>query len=157
MTPVAVCRVRDAMTYRPVTIAPDATLADAGRLFETLGVGSLPVTIDGSLVGILTRLDVLKAFAPGEGAQTTFEQVMATPVAAVMTRDPVTVDPASSLAAALETMVGRRCAHVPVVFGALLVGILARGDVVRALRAAAGGAGARGRGDQPASAARSSS
>lgn len=140
MTPFSVCRVSDAMTYRPVTIGPQATLADAGRLFEDLRIGSLPVTLDGSLVGILTRLDVLKAFAsPDDGGGATFDEVMATRVQDVMTRDPVTVAPTTALAEALETMIETRCAHVPVVFGALLVGILVRADVVRALRAAATG------------------
>ena len=64
---------------------------------------------------------------------------MRTPVEHVMTRRPVTLAPTTTIGEALETMILTRCAHVPVVYGALLVGIIARGDVVRALRATTAG------------------
>lgn len=138
MTPLTACRVRDAMTYRPVAVGPRATLAEAARLLEDLRIGSLPVTEDGMLVGILTRLDVLKAFAPGgRPAAGTFDDVMATPVGGVMTRDPITVSPTTPLVEALDIMIAHRCSHVAVVVGALLVGILVRDDVARALQVAA--------------------
>ena len=133
-------RVADAMTYRPVTVTPGTTLAEAGRLFETRGVRSLPVTQDGRLVGVLTRLDVLKAFAttPAD-AGASYDDIMQTPVGRVMTVEPVTLAPTAALDAALDTMVSTRSEQLPVVFGALLVGIIARTDVERALEAVAGG------------------
>ena len=140
MTRPADHRVADAMTYRPVTIGRQAPLAEAARVFEQLHVGSLPVTEDGCLVGILTRLDMLKAFAAGQDGGGEGD-VMAIPAEAVMTRAPVTLAPTASLADALETMIVTRCPHVAVVFGALLVGIITRTDVARALQATrAGGA-----------------
>jgi len=128
------------MTYRPVTIGRRTSLAEAGRLFEELRVGGLPVTEDGRLLGVLTRLDVLKAFAAvQEDRGGSYDEVMGTPAEAVMTVEPVTLGPATPLAEALETMIVTRCGYVAVVFGALLVGILTRTDVARALRTAAGG------------------
>jgi acetoin utilization protein AcuB len=58
-------RVRDVMTWRVVTIDPDADLVRAGRLMFERRIGSLPVTDQGRLVGILTERDILEAFRVG--------------------------------------------------------------------------------------------
>ena len=53
---------RDAMTRSVVTVAPDQSLADLERLFEAHTFNSCPVVENGQLVGIVTKLDFLKAF-----------------------------------------------------------------------------------------------
>ena len=52
-----------AMSQRPWTVAPTATLSDAAHLMHRHGVGVLPV-VDGEkrLVGIVTRSDLLRVF-----------------------------------------------------------------------------------------------
>src|SRR4051794_8887386 len=47
------------MTEEPVTIEPDASLHDAGRLMARSKHNRLPVVEHGRLVGMLTRVDVL--------------------------------------------------------------------------------------------------
>jgi len=49
------------MTRAPLTIAPDAPLEEAARLFIEKRIGALPVVRDGQLVGIITESDVLRA------------------------------------------------------------------------------------------------
>jgi CBS domain-containing protein len=56
-------RVRDAMTWERVTVAPDAPLAQAAAVMFDRRIGSLPVVEAGRLVGIVTERDVLKALA----------------------------------------------------------------------------------------------
>lgn len=56
-------RVRDAMTWDAVTIAPDAPLPQAAALMFERRVGSVPVIEAGRLLGIVTERDVLKALA----------------------------------------------------------------------------------------------
>jgi len=53
----------DVMTRKPVTIGPDATLAEAARELTDHDVKRLPV-VDGrgALLGIVSRADVLRAF-----------------------------------------------------------------------------------------------
>ncbi len=46
-------RVRDVMTEDAVSIRPDATMLDAGRLMRTHGVRALPVVDDGSVKGLI--------------------------------------------------------------------------------------------------------
>jgi CBS domain-containing protein len=50
------------MTSPPVTITPDRTVADAAALMLERRINRLPVVIDGRLVGIVTRADLVRAF-----------------------------------------------------------------------------------------------
>jgi len=56
-------RVSHVMTWRVVTIGPQAPVAQAAAIMANVRVGSLPVVEDGRLVGIVTEHDVLKALA----------------------------------------------------------------------------------------------
>jgi CBS domain-containing protein len=57
--------VQDVMTANPITIRPDAPLADAAHLMLDKRVNRLPVVDDHQrLVGILTRHDLLFALKP---------------------------------------------------------------------------------------------
>lgn len=53
--------VRDLMTRRVASAAPDSTLEDAADLMREQLIGSLPVVEDGELVGIVTATDVFDA------------------------------------------------------------------------------------------------
>ena len=59
-------KARDLMTEDPVTVEPDATVADAARLIASRKHNRLPVVEHGRLVGVVTRLDVLDALAHEE-------------------------------------------------------------------------------------------
>lgn len=52
--------VKDVMTNDPVTIAPDAPIAEAARLMLDRKFGCLPVVEEGKLVGILTESDFVR-------------------------------------------------------------------------------------------------
>lgn len=56
-------RVRDAMTWRAITIEPSAPLAQAAAVMFVARVGCLPVVANGRLLGIVTERDVLRALA----------------------------------------------------------------------------------------------
>jgi acetoin utilization protein AcuB len=52
----------DVMIRNPVSISPEAGVEDAARLIFKHKIGGLPVIQDNRLVGILTIVDILKAF-----------------------------------------------------------------------------------------------
>jgi CBS domain-containing protein len=134
-------RVSDAMTKEPLVVAPDATIAEAEALFERHGFNLLPVVEDRRrLVGVLTSLDLLKAFQfEEEHLFPPYEEIMRRRVRSVMSERVVSVSPRTPLTRALEKMVRTRNKSLPVALGGELVGILAREDVLNALRRAVGG------------------
>ncbi|WP_076069269.1 IMP dehydrogenase [Sphingomonas montana] len=76
-------RFESGMVVNPITIAPDATLADAQALMARHRISGIPVVeTSGRLVGILTNRDVRFAENPNQ------------PVSELMTRDNLAVVPA---------------------------------------------------------------
>jgi CBS domain-containing protein len=55
--------VEQLMTTRPLTIAPDADVREAARQMLYGDVHRLFVELDGHLVGVISRTDVVRAFA----------------------------------------------------------------------------------------------
>jgi CBS domain-containing protein len=129
-------RVEDVMTRKPVTIAPGATLAEAERIFEKRDFNGLPVVgAGGELVGFLTKLDVLRAFRfTEEHVFPPYAELMRQPVSSVMSRDVLTVTPRAPLTRVLQKMIDSRSKSFPVVDGGRLVGVVAREDLLGALR-----------------------
>jgi len=53
-------QVRDVMTRNPATLPPSAPLIDALKIITGMDVGRIPVVADDTLIGIVTRTDVLR-------------------------------------------------------------------------------------------------
>jgi CBS domain-containing protein len=130
-------RVLDVMS-RPVTVRPEATLAEAEAILEKNGYNSLPVVDEqGRLLGVVTSLDLLRSFAfPEDTILPRFSEVMRRPVASVMSRDAQTVCPRTPLTRVLQKLVDSRNKSFPVVDDDRVVGVVAREDVMLALRRA---------------------
>ncbi len=60
-------RMRDIMSGGVVTIRPSTPVEEAARLMAQEKIGALPVTVDGTLVGIVTETDVLTLFVEAMG------------------------------------------------------------------------------------------
>ncbi len=56
-------RVEELMTPRPRTIGPDADVRDAARQMLYGDVHRLFVELEGDLIGVISRTDVVRAFA----------------------------------------------------------------------------------------------
>ena len=54
--------VREAMTSPPITVSPWSSASEAARLMTEHGVNRLPVVKGDTLVGIVTRSDLVRAF-----------------------------------------------------------------------------------------------
>ncbi|TFG92107.1 MAG: CBS domain-containing protein [Myxococcales bacterium] len=130
-------RVEDVMS-RAVTVRAEMTLAEAEALLEKQGFNSLPVVDAGErLVGIVTSLDLLRAFAfPEDTILPSFSDVMQRPVSSVMSRDAQSVCPRTPLTRVLQKIVDTRNKSFPVVDDDRVVGIIAREDLMLALRRA---------------------
>jgi CIC family chloride channel protein len=116
-------RVEEAMSKNVLTVTPNHTVRDVLGLIEKTGYMGFPVLEDGKLVGIITFEDVEKV---------PIEKRAETKVKEVMTPNPVTVKPKDDLKTALERMVVRGVGRLPVVENGKLVGIITKGDIIRA-------------------------
>jgi CBS domain-containing protein len=58
----AAATAAEAMSAPPVTITPDASLHEAAGVMVDNAVNRLPVVLDGKLVGILSRADLVRAY-----------------------------------------------------------------------------------------------
>jgi CBS domain-containing protein len=134
-------RVRHVMTRAPVTLPPSASLADVEKLLDGRDFNGVPIVgDDGRLVGLVTKLDTLKAYVfTTESVVPHYDEILRRPVTTVMTSEPHTVDPDMPLTRVLEEMVATRYKSFPVVENDRLVGIVAREDILGALRRAASG------------------
>ena len=127
--------VRDCMTRDAVCLRDTAPLREAVELVIGRHIRHMPV-LDGAghLVGIATDRDVKRAL-PSPLSATAAEEYEAildtTPLARVMTREPLTVAPETPLADAVNIMLNNRIGGLPVVEDGKLMGILTERDVLR--------------------------
>jgi CBS domain-containing protein len=115
--------VRDAMTEGPSSIDASASVAEAARLMRDGQVGSLPITQDDQLVGMITDRDITTAVV-AEGTDPG-----ATSAGDVCSRDPISVEPDKDLEEAVELMARNQVRRLPVVENGKLVGIVAQADI----------------------------
>lgn len=125
--------VREFMTTDLTSLQETASLLEATLVFMRSRFRHLPVLRDKQLVGIVTERDV-KQYIPSLMAHSgaaDYNQVMeATPIARVMTRDPVTVRPDQPVFEAASTLYNRRFGCLPVVENGELVGIITTVDML---------------------------
>ena len=137
-------RVADYMTRAVVTVPPETPVRELERLFSQHDFNSFPVVAAGALVGVATKFDLLKVFIfTPHTVVPHYEELSRRTAAEIMTRDVITVTPETPLPRVLQTLVDARVKSFPVVEHGRLVGIIAREDIVRALRDAAETAPAR--------------
>ena len=128
-------RVRDWMTSEVVMISPNQTLPEAHALMKGHKIRRLPVVDGGELIGILTLGDLREASPSDATSLSVFEMnylLGRLPVSKIMTRDPLTVSPASGLIEAAKLMLHHKISGLPVMEGDELVGIITESDIFRA-------------------------
>lgn len=115
--------VRDVMTTEPVTVDAGTPLADAARLMKEHDIGSLIVTEQGKVTGIVTDRDItVRGVAEGADPQTTR-------VADVCSQELTTLSPDDSIEDAIQAMRDQDVRRLPVVENDEAVGVLSLGDL----------------------------
>jgi len=116
-------KVRDTMTGSPRSIDASTSVVEAAQLMREGHIGSLPITDDEQLVGMITDRDIAMRVV-AEAADHT-----KTSVGDVSSRDLVTVEPDEDLDEALQLMARHQVRRLPVVENGRLVGIVAQADI----------------------------
>jgi len=126
--------VEQRMTRRVVTGEETDSLRDAIGLMQKHRIRHLPIVSEGALIGIVTDRDVKRATPsllsgiPQEQYDKVLDQ---TPVGVVMTRNPFSITPSTSLKDAVKVVVDRKFGALPVVEEGKLVGIITSTDLLR--------------------------
>ncbi len=130
------CTVGQYMSPNATTVTRDVTMRELDALFARHDFNGFPVVEGGQLLGIVTKTDVLRAFAFSTGQMVPhYDELMSRTVADVMTRSVVHVEPATPLTRILQLMVNGKIRSFPVVGpDDRLVGVISREDVMRALK-----------------------
>lgn len=142
-------KVKEIMTKDITSISPETNAKEALELLQKMQISGLPVIDEkNKLVGMFTEKEILSAILPSyvekvgrfiyqENPKAVKQKVSALKtlrVAEVMRRDVVTVDEDTTLCEVARIMLTQKARRLPVLNKAkTVVGIIARGDLVRAL------------------------
>jgi CBS domain-containing protein len=150
------------MTRNVLTVGRETSVADAIRVMLDKNVSGLPVLDNGKIVGIVTEGDLLRRSETGTAKhRPRWLEILMGPgrmageyvrthgrkVEAIMTSDLVSVAGDTPLDEVVGLMERRRIKRVPVIEGDVLVGIVSRLDLLRALLRVIEGQHSEDRGD----------
>jgi CBS domain-containing protein len=120
-------RVREFMTSLIVTADVATPVVEAAKIMAVEDVGSVIVTKNEVLVGLVTQKDIIAAQLLSEGVyhRLTLEDIMSSPV--------VTISPDADLVQAIALMHQSGKRHIPVIEGDDIIGIVTSTDVLRVI------------------------
>jgi CBS domain-containing protein len=141
---------KDVMTASVYAVRAHQTLQEAAELMAVHHISGLPVVdADGKVIGMVTEADLIDEhkreaaiprtalfglfLIPDEATIDAYQRGMKLQVQQVMSKRVTTAREETSLHELADTMVRERINRVPILRGEHLVGIVSRGDLVRAL------------------------
>ncbi len=143
---------KEIMTENVITVTPDTSVEEVGRLFIEKGISGAPVVDrDGRLYGIVTDNDLIRrekkfhiptlvrlfdAIVPLERESSIIEEIKmmtATKVGEICTREVITIEEDTPLSEIATIMAEKKVHHLPVVRDDRVVGIVCKKDVVKAI------------------------
>lgn len=130
---------------RPVrSVGPDAKLRDVAVILSTEHISGLPVVERGNVVGVVSESDIVRVEQGSSGkaegvlgwllnsSSTPDDRLEARTAGEAMSSPALTIAPGRSIAEAARLMTEKGVNRLPVIVRGELVGILTRGDLVRA-------------------------
>lgn len=127
------------MTTDLVTLSPTASIADAAKIFTTKKVHHIPITLEGELVGIVSKSDYLffrRGFLDNKEDEKVEEIRMNNyQVSFIMTKGVAKLEPTDRINVCLELFKENIFHAIPVVKGSQLVGLVTTYDIINQLAA----------------------
>ena len=112
---------------RLLSIEPTDPVLQAVRILADENLGSLVVTDQGRMVGVLTFREIMRALAERRGALGELR------VSDIMARDPVTTAPGMEVNELRRTMLESGARYLPVLQEGKLLGVISFRDVAKAV------------------------
>ena len=119
-------KIGDAMTKNPVYVTPDTTIEECARIMHDKNVGSLLVSNNGNLLGILSERDMVK-----KALAKNFTKLTDLKAKDIMTKKVVTITSEEDIYDAMLVMKDEVIRRLPVVSGKKIVGLLTYSDVLK--------------------------
>lgn len=144
-------KARDVMTRVLITVSPDTTIEDLGRLFIEKNVSGAPVVdSEGRLIGIVTENDLINknsrlhiptvlrlfdAFIPlgSSRLEQEIKKMAASTVGDICSRKVVSIDEDASLEDIATIMTDRKIHLLPVLKDGRLTGIIGKKDLIKGI------------------------
>ena len=142
-------RAKDVMSMEVVTIDAKATLLEAVTLLINSQESALPVLDDGDLlVGIVSEFDLIRhimgsdagklanfqsQLEKGGDLDDSYSHALKARVTTIMTAPVITAQEDSELQAVADLILAHQVQRIPILRGTSLVGIVRRGDLMKAL------------------------
>jgi len=130
-------KVNQVMNKKVITCYPHETVSAILNKLKLLKISGMPVVLKGRLVGLISRADIVDYLSMEGDVQAADNNARVdryrTPATEIMVKEVVTVDPSFSVEEAAKKMVEHDINMLPVIDGEKVVGILTRGDIVKAL------------------------
>jgi CBS domain-containing protein len=145
-------KASDIMQKDPMTVSPETTVEELGRIFIEQNISGLPVVeSSGALVGVVTENDLISrnkqihiptllrlfdAFIPLEGFkafETEIKRISAKIAGDICSKETVTVTPETGLEEIATIMTDKKMHHLPVMDGSKLVGMINQHDALRGI------------------------
>lgn len=112
--------------HRLISVAPEQTIQQATEVLARERIGALLVLKpNGDIAGIISERDIVRAIGTKGG------DILARPVAELMTKDVTCASPDDTADDAMALMTQRRFRHLPVREGGRIVAMISIGDVVK--------------------------
>lgn len=121
--------IKTILKHKPpgfISVASEMRVSDVIDILAKKNIGAVLVTENEELIGILSERDIVRSFA------TRAEATLTMTVGALMTRNPTTAKPETTVEQALEIMTNGHFRHLPVKEHGKLIGLVSIGDVVKA-------------------------
>lgn len=108
-----------------LTVRPNTNIRIVAQLMAEHKVGSILITDNGKLLGIVTDQDMSRrVVAHGVNSENT-------EVSSVMTKEVSTVSPDIDINDAIEMLAKHKVRHLPVAYGDTLLGVISYRDIIR--------------------------
>ena len=129
--------IKEIMTTRVATVSMDDRLNVIKAIFEQAHFRHLLVVEEEVLVGVISDRDLLRALSPyldTDAEMNRDTETLNRRAHQIMSRQPITISPESSLQAASAIMLEQHVSCLPVLENGALVGIVSWKDLLRVMR-----------------------
>ena len=129
--------IKEIMTTRVATVSMDDRLGVIKEIFEQAHFRHLLVLEEEVLVGVISDRDLLRALSPyldTDAEMNRDTETLNRRAHQIMSRQPITISPESSLPGASAIMLEQHVSCLPVLENGALVGIVSWKDLLRVMR-----------------------